>query len=36
MNGYVQFETLEGEPIVINVDRLNSCGGFGGRGLLAP
>lgn len=23
MNGYVQFETLEGDPITINADRVN-------------
>jgi hypothetical protein len=23
MNGYVQFETLEGEPVAVNADRVN-------------
>jgi hypothetical protein len=32
MNGYVQFETPEGEPIVINVDRVNFVRRFRGEG----
>lgn len=30
MNGYVQFETTEGEPIVINSDRVNFVRRFRG------
>lgn len=32
MNGYVQFETPDGEPIVINVDRVNFVRRFRGEG----
>lgn len=30
MNGYVQLETTEGEPIVVNVDRVNFVRRFRG------
>jgi hypothetical protein len=30
MNGYVQFETADGEPIVVNADRVNSVRRFRG------
>ncbi len=30
MNGYVQFETAEGEPIVVNADRVNFVRRFRG------
>lgn len=30
MNGYVQFQSLEGEPIVVNVDRVNFVRRFKG------
>ena len=36
MNGYVQFETNEGEPIAINADRVSFVGRFrGGDGASA-
>lgn len=30
MNGYVQFETAEGEPILVNADRVNFVRRFRG------
>ncbi|MDF0542134.1 hypothetical protein PX699_07255 [Sphingobium sp. H39-3-25] len=30
MNGYVQFETPEGEPVAINADRVNTVRRFRG------
>jgi hypothetical protein len=30
MNGYVEFQTLEGDPIVVNVDRVNYVRRFRG------
>lgn len=30
MNGYVQFETVEGEPILVNADRVNFVRRFRG------
>jgi hypothetical protein len=30
MNGYVEFQTLEGDPIVVNVDRVNFVRRFKG------
>ncbi|CAN5406852.1 hypothetical protein BH11PSE5_BH11PSE5_16950 [soil metagenome] len=32
MNGYVEFETIDGEPIGINVDRVSFVRRFRGRG----
>jgi hypothetical protein len=30
MNGYVEFQSLEGDPIVVNVDRINFVRRFKG------
>lgn len=33
MNGYVQFETPDGEPLVVNVDRVNFVRRFRGENM---